>query len=78
VRTIKGGDLHGLWRATAGRIERVLVRATVAGVTPDHTIQSVDTLGPRRRGCSATRAPASARMAATPVSRSAQCCSELK
>ena len=35
MRTIKGGDLHGLWRATAGRIERVLVRVTDAGVTPD-------------------------------------------
>ena len=50
--------------------DRVLVRVTAAGVTPlDHTICRVDTLGPRRRWCSATRAPVSSRMPATPASR---------
>ena len=51
--------------------DRVLVRVTAAGVTPlDHTILSGDTLGPRNRLCSATKAPVSSRMPAVPVSRS--------
>ena len=50
--------------------DRVLVRVTAAGVTPlDHTILSGDILGPRRRWCSATRAPVSLRMPPTPASR---------
>jgi NADPH:quinone reductase-like Zn-dependent oxidoreductase len=50
--------------------DRVLVRVTAAGVTPlDHTIPSANTLGPRRRWCSAMRARVSLRTRATPDSR---------
>ena len=50
--------------------DEVLIRVTAAGVTPlDHTILRVDTLEPRPRWCSATRAPVWSRMPATPVSR---------
>jgi NADPH:quinone reductase-like Zn-dependent oxidoreductase len=50
--------------------DRVLVRVTAAGVTPlEYTVLSGGILEPRRRWCSAMRAPVSLRMPATPGSR---------
>ena len=49
--------------------DRVLVRVTADGVTPlDHTILSSGHPRPRRRWCSAMRAPVSSRTLASPGS----------